>query len=222
MTQALLIDKENNREKRFDTIEQAQEQADELRSLGADVEVKDISSDGGEDVEPAVVEHSENGHADSQKDEEDSETADTEPKEPEVVDNTDEIEPDEIVTAGSMPDPLATVPTWMTTTIEHREGEESVDLNKRGTQVIANTLDYVVDAECEIESYETDFDYARYRATVTTPDGDEFSAVGDAHIKEPGNNRDDLERLAETRAKKRAVKWATGGGLQAFMEESDE
>jgi hypothetical protein len=109
----------------------------------------------------------------------------------------------------------------MTTTVDHGD-DESVDLNKRGTQVIANSLNYNVDAECEVEAIETDFEYCRYRATVTTPDGDEYTAVGDAHIKEPGNNRDDLERLAETRAKKRAVKWSAGAGLQPFMEDMDE
>jgi len=221
MSEALLIDKENNREKRFDSMEDAQEQAEDLRAMGAEVDVKDISTNGNDDVEAEIVDHSENGHEepdteetsveeDSTDDVQEAQPVPEEPVEPEVVD-----------TGGEMPDPLITGPDWMTTTVDHGD-DESVDLNKRGTQVIANKLNYNVDAECEIEAIETDFEYCRYRATVTTPEGDAYTAVGDAHIKEPGNNRDDLERLAETRAKKRAVKWSTGAGLQPFMEDMDE
>jgi len=120
------------------------------------------------------------------------------------------------VKTDSLSDPLATVPDWMKTEIQHRNGS-SVDLNKRGTQVIARALDLVVTAECEVSAYESDFEYARYRASVRTPEGNLYNAVGDAHIKEQGNNREDLERLAETRAKKRCVKWVTGGGIEALV-----
>jgi hypothetical protein len=222
MSQALLIDKENNREKRFESMEEAQEQAEDLRAMGADVDVKDISANGDGDVEAEIIDHSENGHEEPDSEErtaeegqesDDVQEAQPVPEEP--------VEPEVVDTGGEMPDPLITVPDWMTTTVDHGD-DESVDLNKRGTQVIANSLNYNVDAECEVEAIETDFEYCRYRATVTTPDGDEYTAVGDAHIKEPGNNRDDLERLAETRAKKRAVKWSAGAGLQPFMEDMDE
>lgn len=202
MTEYLLRDTDKHNERKFDSREEAKEQAEELRGLGATVEIEEIGD------EP---------EKDNQTEENRSE-----PSEVEIV---EEPTADELVRQAvdmeSLPDPLVTVPEWMTTTVDHGDNQ-SVDLNKRGTQVIANALDYVVDAECEIEAIKTDFDYARYRATVTTPDGDEYTAVGDAHIKESGRNREDLERLAETRAKKRAVKWATGGGLQAFMEDSDE
>lgn len=120
-----------------------------------------------------------------------------------------------------MADPLVTLPDWMKSEIDHGR-ETSVDLNKRGTQVIANALNLVVKAVPEISAEETEYEYCRYRATVETPDGHIFNAVGDAHIDESGKNKWDLERLAETRAKKRCIKWSTGGGIQAFVDQPQD
>lgn len=43
--------------------------------------------------------------------------------------------------------------------------------------------------------------------------------MGVAHIDEDGRQPHDLDPVAETRAKKRAVKWATGGGVSPFRTE---
>jgi hypothetical protein len=101
------------------------------------------------------------------------------------------------------------------TKVTHRNGS-SWELNKDGTQFIVSELDFDMDRECLVEAHETDFEYAKYEATVTTPDGKSFTAVGDCHIEEDGKEAKDLERMAETRAKKRAVKWASAGGIDAI------
>jgi len=101
--------------------------------------------------------------------------------------------------------------------INHRNGS-SLDLNKDGTQFVSNVLGFEVHAKCEVTAYETDYEYSRYRATCIRPDGREFNAVGDCHIEEQGKNKEDLERMAETRAKKRSVKWASAGGVEAIRE----
>jgi len=225
-----VIDNENDNDRIFEDKEDALKAQIDMQGLSDDVEIVET------DEEPEVEETDEttNGHSggqvqvveQSQEEQgQEAESEESETLEPDVMPAEPEPEPDQLVRAsvdaGDMPDPLVTVPDWMTTTVTHGK-DESVDLNKRGTQVIANALDYNVDAECEIEAIETEFEYSRYRATVTTPDGETFTAVGDAHIKESGNNREDLERLAETRAKKRAVKWSAAGGLTPFMEDNNE
>ena len=138
--------------------------------------------------------------------------------EPVVEEGTVDV-PD--VNAGRRPsfaleDPEANLPGWMLSEITHGNGETGIDLNKNGTQVVAGALGFEVTAECEVSAENTDYEYCRYRATVTRPDGRTFNAVGDCHIDEQGKSKWDLERQAETRAKKRAVKWAAAGGVEAL------
>jgi len=113
-------------------------------------------------------------------------------------------------------DPESHLPGWMLTEITHGNGDSGIDLNKNGTQVVSGALGLEVNAECEVSAKETDFEYARYRATVVKPDGRTYNAVGDCHIDEQGKSKWDLERQAETRAKKRCVKWASSGGIEAL------
>jgi len=113
-------------------------------------------------------------------------------------------------------DPESHLPGWMLSEIQHGNGDTGIDLNKDGTQVVSGALGLEVNAECEVSAQETDFEYARYRATVVKPDGRTYNAVGDCHIDESGKDKWDLERMAETRAKKRCVKWASSGGIEAL------
>jgi hypothetical protein len=99
--------------------------------------------------------------------------------------------------------------------VDHSNGSNWT-LNKDGTQFVASELDLEVESNCVVEAHETDFEYAKHEATATTPDGKTFNAVGDCHIDEEGKDPVDLERMAETRAKKRAVKWASAGGIDAI------
>lgn len=149
------------------------------------------------------------------------EPEDAEPVPQPTVEDTDETMPD--VHAGRSPsfaleDPEANLPGWMLSEITHGNGETGIDLNKNGTQVVAGALGFEVQADCEVSAEGTDYEYCRYRATVTRPDGRTFNAVGDCHIDEQGKSKWDLERQAETRAKKRAVKWAAAGGIEALAE----
>lgn len=135
----------------------------------------------------------------------------------EVVDENQEVESQSVnsnVTA--LEDPEANLPSWMLSEIQHGNGDTGIDLNKDGTQVVAGALGLEVNAECEVSAAETDYEYCRYRATVVRPDGRTFNAVGDCHIDESGKSKWDLERQAETRAKKRAVKWTSAGGIEAL------
>lgn len=188
-----LVNNDTGNENSFDSYDAAQEEMQNQISLGA-----------GEDA-LEIVEVDEEKQADGG----------AEVVEPAPIDDATEGPTPNVVERVDAPDPNKTLPHWMLTEIQHGN-DVSVDLNKRGTQVVASRLGLEVNAECEIEARETDFEYCRYRATARTEDGKEFTAVGDAHIDEDGKDKWDLERLAETRAKKRAVKWSTAGGVKAF------
>jgi len=111
-------------------------------------------------------------------------------------------------------DPLEVLPKWMKSSIQARGGDE--DLNKRGCQVIASALGVNPSPEAVKRGYETDFEYAVYEATVEF-DGEEYCATAQAHVNEDNVAPEDLDEMAETRAKKRAVKWASAGGLVAWI-----
>lgn len=211
----ILIDTNRGTEKECESWEEAQEKKNDMVSLGAkpeDFEIEPISN-GHAEPETETEMSDENGET---PEFEDRDEPDAEPVE--VVDQPQAKDVSDLpVVTDRMQDPLRTLPEWMKTEIQHGN-DTAVDLNKRGSQVISNALELVVSAECEISAQDTDFEYCRYRATVQTPDGEVYNAVGDAHINESNTSKWDLERLAETRAKKRAVKWATGGGIQAFVE----
>jgi len=152
-----------------------------------------------------------------------TETVEPEPVEPEVVEEPTEpvdfeAQQEQNIEQGAIDlnDPESHLPSWMLTEITHGNGDSGIDLNKDGTQVVSGALGLEVHAECEVSAKETDFAYARYRVIVVKPDGRTFNAVGDCHIDENGKDKWDLERQAETRAKKRAVKWASSGGIEAL------
>lgn len=113
-------------------------------------------------------------------------------------------------------DPVDTLPGWMIDRIE-RGGQSSPHLNKRGCQVIARYLGLDVRAEPVERAADTAFEYAEYSAYIAGDDGDRtYESRGFASIEEDGIDAHNLDLQAETRAKKRAVKWATGGGIEAF------
>jgi len=192
-----------------DKLEQFDEMDLELRTTDGAVVERNFEPEEPKSVE--VVDESE----DTQLVESDAETVEASYDETDVLDTqpTGEINP-----AKEVHDPLALMPGWMKSEIQHGNGDTGMDLNKKGTQVIADSQGYEVNAECEISARESEWEYCRYRATVETPDGRTYNAVGDCHIDEQGKNKWDLERMAETRAKKRAVKWASGGGLEVFRQ----
>jgi len=136
--------------------------------------------------------------------------------EPEVIEDTTDVTPAPQRGVIDLENPQDHLPSWMLTEITHGNGESGIDLNKDGTQVVAGALELEVNGEHTVTAHETDFEYSRYKAVVTRPDGREFTAIGDCHIDEQGKNKWDLDRQSETRAKKRAVKWCTAGGIEAL------
>lgn len=124
-----------------------------------------------------------------------------------------EHQPD-VLPSGGLDDPLETLPEWMKTEVDRHGGD--LDLNKRGCQVIANYLELDVKPEPVKRAHDTDFEYAVFEAIVYRDGAEIARAEAEAHIDESNVQKWDLNRMAETRAKKRATKWATGGGIEAF------
>jgi len=112
---------------------------------------------------------------------------------------------------------------WMLTTIEHGNGDTSEDLNKRGAQVIAEALGVYPDSELVEYAPEADPCYAVVKAWVTDPETDEtYSSHGEARSTEQNVGEHEVIRQAETRAKKRAVKWVSASGAKALLQVGEE
>jgi len=112
---------------------------------------------------------------------------------------------------------------WMLTTIEHGNGDTSEDLNKRGAQVIAEALGAYPDND--LLKYDPNGDpcYAVIKAWVTDPEtGEKYSAHGEARSTEQNIGDHEVIRQAETRAKKRCIKWISASGAKALLQAGEE
>lgn len=114
-------------------------------------------------------------------------------------------------------DPLDIVPDYM---IAEVEGQPTI--NKRGYALIANHFDIVVQSEMITIAGETDHEYAEFKATsYKKGESPEEGYTGHATARASEDRRgieDNLNEMAETRAMKRAVAWASGLGLLASEE----
>ena len=114
-------------------------------------------------------------------------------------------------------DPLDVVPEYM---VDYVEGQPAI--NKRGYAVIANRFDIAVEAEAITTAGETDHEYAEFKARAwKKEDGPEHAYTGHATARASEDRRgmaDNLNEMAETRAMKRAVAWASGVGILAWEE----
>jgi len=114
-------------------------------------------------------------------------------------------------------DPLDVVPDYMVTDVE---GQPTI--NKRGYAVIAHHFDVVVQSEAITTAGETDHEYAEFGATAwKKEDGPERCYTGHGTARASEDRRgieNNLNEMAETRAMKRAVAWASGVGLLAWEE----
>jgi hypothetical protein len=100
----------------------------------------------------------------------------------------------------------------MITTVE---GKPS--LNKRGVSVLAYHFDIsVVERTTVAYPHETDYETAVVEMMVENTDGRKFAGIGEAHVDETPKHQ--LLRMAETRAYKRAVIFATGTGIVGYQE----
>lgn len=114
-------------------------------------------------------------------------------------------------------DPLDVVPEYMITEVD---GQPTI--NKRGYAVIANHFDIAVRAEAITTAGETDHEYAEFKATAWRKGDDpERGYTGHATARAAEDRRGiehNLNEMAETRAMKRAVAWASGVGILAWEE----
>ena len=114
-------------------------------------------------------------------------------------------------------DPLDVVPEYVVTEVD---GQPTI--NKRGYAVIANHFDIVVRSEAITTAGETDHAYAEFKATARQKDdGPEQGYTGHATARVSEDRRgieNNLNEIAETRAMKRGVAWASGVGILAWEE----
>jgi hypothetical protein len=114
-------------------------------------------------------------------------------------------------------DPLNVVPGYM---VDAVDGQPTI--NKRGYAVIAEHFDIVVQSEPITAAGGTDHEYAEFRARAwKKEDGPEaaYTGHGTARVSESRSAiADNLNEMAETRAMKRAVAWASGVGILAWEE----
>ena len=131
---------------------------------------------------------------------------------PELAGPTFEGSPDSLLS-----DPLDVLPDYM---IDVVEGQPTI--NKRGYAVIAEHFGIVVQSEAITTAGETDHEYAEFKARAwKKDDGPECAYTGHATARASEDRQglaDNLNEMAETRAMKRAVAWASGLGILAWEE----
>jgi hypothetical protein len=128
----------------------------------------------------------------------------------------DEAEPSPApITPGTVPErgPIDSAPEWAKSEIRERGGD--VDLNKDGCQFVAAALGIDTEREFLERAEETEFEYATVECTATLGERS-ATRTAMAHIDEDNVDPHDMNRMAETRAYKRAVKSVSGGGLLAL------
>lgn len=225
MSNWIVKDTTRGNERECSSRAEAEEKKGDMVSLGASPEDIEISPPT-EDVEPEVVDHSEDdelpppdteattdgGAVVSEESETPAEVIESEEEAKDIITGVEDLQ-DAPVDA----DPLTAMPGHF---VDRIEGEPTI--NKKGYCVLAERFGISVTSEALVSASETDFEYAEWKATATTEDGREYSGTGSAHIERgSGNNTDDpyvLNEQAETRAMKRAVQWATGIGIVGYAE----
>lgn len=234
MTKWVVVSDDGSESEPFDSRSKAEDRIDDLDGL-VDAELRQKETDGGKvEVDSAeVVEMSggDGGNENGQDDEGDENLmgvdvcvhCGNEINDGHCPDCEDEAEPEPAVepqpVENDIPespdvaeDPISWMPEHFVDVIE---GVPAI--NRKGYAVLVEHYDISVKAKPITYPGESDWEYAEFRAIATTPDGDEYTGYGSAHV-----DRDDdktvLGELAETRACKRAVAWATGVGMTAVSE----
>ncbi|RQG89710.1 hypothetical protein [Natrarchaeobius chitinivorans] len=109
-------------------------------------------------------------------------------------------------------DPLRILPAHM---VDEIEGQPAV--NKRGYAMIAERYGIAVSATIDQYPWENDDGRCVAYATATTEDDRLYSGWATA-CADDGDMADQLIELAETRALKRALSWASGVGIVSYQE----
>jgi len=112
-------------------------------------------------------------------------------------------------------DPLVWMPDEFTEMVDG-----TVTITRKGFEVLAHHYNMSGGTEMVVSPVETDMEYTVHKATVTDADGDEYTAFGEAHAGD--NGVENIVRMSDTRAYKRAVSRATGVGTIAIEELQNE
>jgi len=199
MSDWIVKDAERGSTRPVDSRAEAEEVADELKSLGADVEIIPPNED--HSVEPPQT--------DAHPVEEPPDEAPPE----NIESDTDGYDlPDGGPSVDE--DPLVWMPDEFTDQIDG-----SVAINRKGFEVLAHHYDIQCRTEL-VETLTTEVSVVM-KAVATDADGDEYSAFGSAS-KERGDDAGLLIEMADTRAYKRAISRATGVGMVAVEELQNE
>lgn len=113
-------------------------------------------------------------------------------------------------------DPLSILPGHMVDSIQ---GQPAV--NKRGYAMIAERYGIEASADVVQLPWENEEGRCVAKATAITDDGKEYSGWATA-CADDGDMADQLIELAETRALKRSVAWASGAGIVGYQELSNQ
>ncbi len=212
MSRYKIITDDNTQE--FDDQEQFENIKDLLDEKGREYEVEtpETRADGmGETVDAEVVEHTDGSAEPAEP------TTAVEKNESEEI-AVDESDLDAIDQLGDSlgTDPLDILPEHMVDTIQ---GQPAV--NKRGYAMIAERYGIEVSADIEVYPWENEEGRCVARATAVTEDGREYSGWATASADD-GDMNDQIIELAETRALKRGVSWASGVGIVSYQEMAGE
>jgi len=209
MSQFTLVNHRGEKTKTFDSRAAATENRGDMIGLGADPEDFEI-------VQGAIESYEEyadgldavgNQPASEAKSDGGTEVVETDA---EVVDEsvTDQL-PDDGPSISE--DPLTWMPNEFIKTVDG-----TPTITRKGYEVLAHHYDVQGGTEMVVSPVETDMEYAVHKATVTDADGEEYSAYGEAHASD--NGVENIVRMSDTRAYKRAVSRATGVGTVAIEE----
>jgi hypothetical protein len=192
MNEWQLMDEHSGKTRHFDSRAAAEEAKDDMADLMEGPLTIEKVTDGGTEAEVIEADAS-----DAEPVEADTQAAEQLPDDPDISEDPVDWLP------GHFIDRIQGVPT----------------VNRKGYAVIASKYGVSVEAEPVTLPSETEFEYAEFRAVATTEDGKTYTGFGSAHIaRQDGDDPYLLGELAETRALKRAVSWATGVGMTAMEE----
>ena len=190
---------------------------DDLEVVQGDYETyEDYEGDDSEDVDPEIVDHSEEQSTAAVQGDPGTPAAKQAAPEPPAEQEPEVVEPGvrEMQDKDISDDPLSVMPSHF---VDRIQGTPVI--NRKGYAVLAEHYGIEVVAEPVTLPGATDHTYAEFRAIATTDDGTEYSGFGSAHVdRQDGDDPYLLAELAETRAMKRAVSWATGIGMTAKVE----
>jgi hypothetical protein len=219
----ILTDHNRDRTKEFDTEAEAEEKKNDMISLGANPEDLEISTDGSNGTEESAGADTQEAKQTPQEATQLSEQAQEDiAVSKEQIENGDTV-PVEKTDGYDLPDggpsidedPLVWMPDEFTDTVDG-----TVTISRKGYEVLAHHYDVSGGTEMVVSPVETDMAYTVHKATVTDANGQEYSAYGEAHASD--NGEENIVRMSDTRAYKRAVSRATGVGTIAIEELQNE